>query len=542
MTPAEDHYQAHMGRVPLGYFKQPTRLGRWKLWVSIAALLLAIGWPVTALLREDGGRLDYAPGPVAAVHAMWETNCEACHQPFRPIKDRPWTHWFLTPTPGINQKCTTCHSGPLHHAHQVPDLSCASCHHDHQGRHFSLTRMSDRHCTQCHANLIAHMTEKSRLEPLIDDKVTVFGEGTHPKFRSIAADDGQLIFSHARHLMPGMVLAKDGKNPFTFADILDPNERERYQREQQQRLRLPDLPQRTEVVRLDCGSCHQLDSGDFGIQPFPADLPARSDGHYMLPITYENQCRACHPLTVNVAPSKPELARDITIPHGLQPAAVRDFLWGAVATQLTSAKHPEPSETRAPRPRPLPGKDGTEAEARLRAEIERQLAGSEKILYREPTEQVERQALQHRTTCLLCHPVDQSAKGTVPQTIQPPRIPQVWYQHAKFNHVAHRAMDCRSCHYKQESNTETRIPVAASTNSRDVLIPNLDNCVQCHAPAHQVNGVPRGGARFDCTACHDYHHRDKPAYLLQGIGADARNPHPLLDLTDYFLGTKGGKK
>ena len=92
--------------------------------------------------------------------------------------------------------------------------------------------------------------------------VTRFDQEHHPEFASAQKDPGHLKFSHYRHLTPGLVnnLGEE-KTILTLARIPDPAQRERYRRPGQS----DDSP-----VQLDCGSCHQLDGGDFGI-PRPAN-------------------------------------------------------------------------------------------------------------------------------------------------------------------------------------------------------------------------------------------------------------------------------
>src|SRR5947207_1130921 len=85
-------------------------------------------------------------------------------------------------------------------------------------------------------------------------------------------------------------------------------------------------------VKLDCAACHVTDSGDFqlqqsrlGVVPEALLLPKRTPGEYMLPISYENQCRACHPTTFERADENdPHSGKPIL--HGLQPKEVREWL------------------------------------------------------------------------------------------------------------------------------------------------------------------------------------------------------------------------
>jgi hypothetical protein len=294
-----------------------------------------------------------------------------------------------------------------------------------------------------------------------------------------------------------MATPETGDPRFTLANIPNEADRERYRRKGQLN---------AARMQLDCTSCHRLDSGDFGRKrDGAAILPARSAGAHMLPITYENQCRACHALSL-------EKPRDstpaLTVPHGRQPKDLHQFLEGTFISRYLKdqpllLEHPAPT-------RPLPGRPLTEGEKILRQHVEENVLAAEKLLYRE------------KQTCGECHhyettdgsrPVEVLKSGAIDKLrIQPTAVPEVWYTHAVFDHSAHRAVDCLACHGS----------AATSMTSEDVLLPGKKICAECHAPQTKSAGVTRGGARFDCVECHRYHHADTSAALLQGKGAAAR--------------------
>ena len=78
-------------RIPLDYYKHRDPLTRWKLALALLAPALALGWWFggDAWSRGQAG-LRASHGPVAAVHATWEQQCEACHVPFAPIGPETW--------------------------------------------------------------------------------------------------------------------------------------------------------------------------------------------------------------------------------------------------------------------------------------------------------------------------------------------------------------------------------------------------------------------------------------------------------------------
>ena len=110
----------------------------------------------------------------------------------------------------------------------------------------------------------------------------------------------------------------------------------------------------------------------------------------------------------------------------------------------------------------------------------------------------------------------------------PTQVPQVWFQHATFDHRAHRALDCRQCH--PEAYPDAPQP---SRESKDVLIPQRDVCIECHSPPSGSGTAATGGARFDCVECHRYHNGSSP---LAGSGAKAGNPARTLSEEEFQIG------
>jgi hypothetical protein len=350
--------------------------------------------------------------------------------------------------------------------------------------------MEDSSCTRCHAELTKHLV--SNVTTDVAASVTTFSMTGHPQVRALAGgrpvDPGHLKFNHKLHLTPGMILTEGGA-PWTLAKI-PVSERERYRQPAQQG---NDVP-----VKLDCASCHQTDSSDMEIgrdqlAGLPAGLlPARTTGAHMLPITYEIQCKACHPLTFDAG--KPEWS----VPHRLQPPQVKEFLRSAYAAQFLS-ENPKILDQPLLTRRPLPGKVTGEIEKTARTYRDDKVAKAEKIIF------------GGKTTCAECHAYE-PAGAALPQRIVPPAVPDVWFKHARFDHRAHRAVDCLQCHGQ----------ATVSTESADVLIPGIDKCLECHGPARGSGTSARGGARYDCTECHRYHNGDGATAPLQGFGARER--------------------
>ncbi len=279
-----------------------------------------------------------------------------------------------------------------------------------------------------------------------------------------------------------------------MAKIADPAQRERYRRPGQS----DDQP-----VQLDCGSCHQLDGVDFGatrIVGLPQSLlPARAGGRYMLPITYENQCQACHPLY-----KLPGVVEHRQTPDEIRTALTRafadDYLRGNAKLLEKPFVPPEPLPSARP-------EDETAARA-----IQEQIETAQKELSQE--------------YCGKCHEPQSPSPGL--QAFVPTQVPQVWFQHATFDHRAHRALDCRQCHPGAYPDAPQ-----PSRESKDVLIPQRNVCIECHSPPSGSGTASTGGARFDCVECHRYHNGSSP---LAGSGAKAGNPARSLSEEEFQNG------
>ncbi len=504
-------------RIPLDYFRKSDAITRTKLWLTGAALVAALVWWLSGWVPGVQANLRYSHGPVAGVHQAWEAQCEACHVNF-PVG----VSALMTPITGKiyatknDAQCQQCHMGhasQAHHKNEKPESvpNCGRCHRDHRGREVSLVRVGDSDCTNCHRNLQAHT--EGATSPF-ENKVTAFATD-HPDFRSRKADPGKIKFNHFQHMLPGQM--PDGtaaENQWTLGRIkaLDPAAYERYKNQPWQKGKGDN-----DAVVLDCASCHQLDSREFGVKdnfigdvPSAAVLPSRAAGAYMLPITYENQCKACHPIDVKDMKAP--------VPHRVQPDELRHFVQGVYTREYLIKQENPLLDVEVKAGVPIPGKEPGGAAAMARDAIKAQVDRAMTAL------------LTGKKTCGECHvdaegkdltyrPEEPGAPEQPLPKIAPSSIPDVWFEHAKFNHMSHRAVSCRDCHekaYAFKADGTTRNDPASVTHT-DVLIPDITNCRQCHAPA----SGGKGGVRHDCAECHTYHHGDAPR---AGLGARAREP------------------
>jgi predicted CXXCH cytochrome family protein len=534
---ARETGKERQSRIDLYYYRQPDAQARWRGRLTLLALLVFGLWVALAPMPGRGLTSGLSlfqqaslasKGPLARPHATWEANCEACHIPFTPVNSSRWSPSPRAGSHAGDAACQTCHAGPAHHASQLSrDVpSCAECHRDHRGRDVSLLAMGDSVCTSCHGDLSRHRDPGAG--PIhTAESVTRFGaEPTeHPGFKLPPGvpgpDSGRIKFSHARHMASGLTLEPKGK-PFTFSSLKSTVDRLRYGYTD---------GRENDPIQLRCESCHRLDvAGSAGIsQGTSGTAMPRSSGDSMLPVTYENDCRTCHPLAFD--PGDPERE----VPHGLKPGKVVDLL---KQFYLAQAAKDDPALLRRFVPQqPIPGRPSNGGNVSVEEAVNDKTLVALKRLFGAAVEERVRKEQgipQGRGGCVECHELTEASlplvnlKAASSLDIKRVVVRSLWYESAVFNHTAHRALKCESCH---ES-------VSESKDQSRPLLPNIAQCVSCHAPATTESGRPRGGAGTSCVECHRYHNGDHPA---QGVGAPARRG--VAETTvDQFLsgGLRGG--
>ena len=521
----------HVSRINRSYFKQLSSFQATRRWLIIAAIAAGVGWCAWGAI--DVPR-HHSPGPVAAVHAKWENDCEACHIPLSPIKDNTWLTTAETRRE-VESKCEVCHRAPAHHPLQVSAEvgSCASCHTDHQGRSNDLKRVADQTCTACHANIAAHRITTAGIAPAkITAPITRFDNEHHPAFESLASDPGRVKFSHGRHMRAGLTFGPTAaktdhaKTPVTRGTaevwtygMLQEADRQRY---------APPDGHDADPIQLSCNSCHEfapsLAPGDMRL--VSGLLSASPPGAYALPVEFERHCAACHVLPyegASVAQDQPLPANPTAnltavaaaganttnafMPHGLDAEALRHFLESTFLDRA-AANDPQLLDRPIVPQAPLPAAPAAApVEETLRAAVIGRVATAQTFA---------------RGTCAKCHDVesavvaaDRSLLGPAAEALNagwfrvpPTRIPEIWFAKAKFNHQPHRGYDCRLCHAAAYPDDVTTGLTAGSPLDNDVvMIAGRESCTECHAPSRYdaANKKMVGGVRFDCVECHGYH-------------------------------------
>lgn len=419
-------------------------------WLLLAAVLVvALGLPLGYVLLKSGGdhtaRRSGSPpdvlwtsGPLHPVHELALGNdCSACHSTlFTRVKD---------------EDCRVCHDVLADHVPQARMLElgmahtrCATCHREHNEPEH-LVIQADGQCTDCHADPHAFA------QPLTVAAASGFREGAHPQFkarllRPVITEAGTGLSFDWRHQIESVAGGREQSNLVFPHDIhLD-----------EVKVRNPN-----DNSPMGCGDCHQLSE----------------DREHFLPISMEAHCASCHELTFDVT------APDRQLPHG-QPREVAFAIEGYYATKFL--ERPGDSESGAPRRR---RPDHMSANERCTAS---------------PAACAEQRALTEVTNqftvrgCVTCHQVEDTQASDIYSRFQvyPVRLVRDYFDSARFDHASHLIQEnktgdaaCLTCHRADSSST-----------SADLLMPDIDNCTQCHGDPSVPDVVT-----LQCVGCHEFH-------------------------------------
>jgi hypothetical protein len=216
----------------------------------------------------------------------------------------------------------------------------------------------------------------------------------------------------------------------------------------------------------------------------------------MLPVSYESHCRSCHPLKFDPRFPNGEMR------HGLTPRELLGELRQFYAAQAANAD-PELLRRFVP-PRPVPGGQVDPKLPRVEEAVDQKVLAASRILLGSGQKGCAQCHELASSPVSLVHPADMSKVE-----VRPVDVPRLWFTRARFDHSAHRTLECLQCHPQ----------ASASSHSSQVLLPGIEICASCHGTARSEDGHIRGGAGSQCTECHLYHNGGHP---LQGNGASAR--------------------
>lgn len=395
------------------------------------------------------------PGPVSRSHQPIGADCRACHElPFVQVRD---------------QACVACHKTLKEHVPAAEltgakgqafrDTRCAECHRDHKG-----TQMAPREQEQC---ATCHRDVKSVAADAKSGQVTDF-RSDHPEFRLSLLDadkpDAIRRVRQSKTASPEMVERSNLK--FNHKLHLDP-EGVRDPEGKRDAAGTRDAQGRRTV--LTCTDCHQ----------------PNVDGRLIAPVSMEQHCQRCHSLAFEPKVTKRQAA------HGDETeiaTMLREFYARLVLGDVPPDVYP-PGDL----PRMRPGA--------VLSYQERQQALQ---LANRKADQVLRELFDTRKVCSTCHEVIRKT-DSAGWKVAPVRIAHVWMPQASFTHAKHKTEKCETCHN-----------VAESKDAKDIAMPDIASCRECHVGARTVVGK----VTSDCATCHkfhagrDYWHAEMQAQML----------------------------
>lgn len=365
------------------------------------------------------------------------------------------------------EDCNSCH---LKGFQQVPDSACINCHkstHQHLPSDHALISGDNMQCESCHkehnepATLIVennsqctscHRDSLSRSEKSISGSkkpdlapASAFSSADHPAFQLSLLqqiDDKWLPIKTA-----GDQPAKEASN-----------------------LKFPH------DVHLNADKVHTtIDSNlERGLACVDCHIAA-PDGEHFETLGMEQSCAACHLLEFDDSQATRRLPHD-------SPDVVYTFLKEFFVTQAAQKKGPTPQARRVPAKR-----------AEALCESDDPLVCGERWAAAEMDTQF------NKGGCVDCHEV-YTENGS--WQLKPVRLNRDWYPSSHFSHRKHQIMpdidenaeNCGSCHQAKQSD-----------NSADILIPGIDNCMDCHDD-HSPQSLP-----LQCIDCHAFHRDALPA-------------------------------
>ena len=420
-------------RIDLNYFKQRHGFRAWRFALSVAAPALALVWLAGyGLARSEK---IYSAGGMAPAHAVLAAKCGSCHTEVSVL------HRAIA----ADRACLSCHDGPIHHANQMFQPSCSTCHAEHKGR-IRLAAVAEESCAQCHADL--HATDG---QPRFVRNITDFGSG-HPEFAALRfADPGTIKLNHAVHLKSNLA-GPQGPVQLACDDCHRPNS--------------PNQTWRfSGGAAMAAGETPSAAAGASFTAARIYGPPSRSMARaYMAPVTYAQQCAGCHALlfdkrfTDSVPHDTPEVVHAFVSKKFEQYIAVHPG-----ELRETSSLVELPGMAAAPSPRVYTPAQWVEARV---AEAERLLWGK---------------------TCKQCHTLIFDPAAPLP-SVAKSNVTTRWFPHAIFDHNQHRLVGCETCHAGARTSQE----------SADVLVPGIRVCRSCHHSGSD-------GAEARCFECHLYH-------------------------------------
>lgn len=446
-------------RTSLTQLKFSSRKASWILFLlvllfGLSPLLSDLWQPAKPVSETSSGQVRknmalhklWQSGPLLPAHELATDNdCSTCHQtPFVQVQDKA---------------CQQCHLALEDHivagdhpedlaewVGALDEFTCQNCHKEHNEPE-SIVARNEGLCLNCHQQM--------------DPAIKGFSQDAHPEFAlsflrpEVTRQNGLLAIDwQLEKLRPQM---SRGSAPHATA-VRGVKETSHLKFPHDTHLDVEAVKHSRRGDALQCADCHTLSS----------------DREHFEPISMEANCASCHDLSFD--PRTPQKQ----LPHGA-PEEVYDALEAHFVKLAFS-----PDTLTGFERRRIPGRTFTEENCDQDYECAKQQA----------LRATGRQFSQRG--CVTCHEVSEqeSAEGAERWNVLPVKINLNWYADAHFDHQSHLTQwdqtgdaVCSSCH-----------GAASSSESSDVLIPNIEQCVDCHDGKAQS-----GRVALTCISCHAYH-------------------------------------
>ena len=355
----------------------------------------------------------------------------------------------------IGNDCTQCHENAFR---WVRDEACAACHGNTAAHadpvRFNLPELGDARCAHCHRD---HNGAKGLV---IRDQILCSDCHTDLKARtagsSLLGDVGDFGSSHPQFKVDLPNWDSNGTFAPDRAVLGTPGQQEKsgLKFPHDKHLDAQGIQSPAGKRKLNCASCHLPEPGGAGMQP----------------VDFETMCQECHRLDFDV--TEP----DRQVPHARVPEIIYmlDEFYARRALDGGSLDATSPAIVQQRR---RPGQSLTREE-RLEA-----------LTWARDKARVVGETLFTGRACTVCHAVSPGRNLGDPWQIAPVRVAGIWFSKAHFTHGSHTTMECADCH-----------DASTSSSSKDLLIPGIGNCRQCHAGESATDKVPT-----TCIDCHGYH-------------------------------------
>lgn len=432
---------------------------RMTAWLLLAAVLVGfLAVPIWGYWQKQAGQrsiyaagadTSWSSGPLSDAHHSLEGKCESCHEKaFVSVRD---------------SACVACHKDAHDHADpkklaaaraeptrfgrflqgvartfgKPEPGGCVDCHSEHEGAG-PMQATAQAFCSDCHAGLSKRVAG-TKLPDAGD-----FGTA-HPEFRPAFRSGGD------RLVRASLAAGPAEANGLKFPHDLHLDRRGGVARMAQ------TLKGRSGFGdALECKDCHT----------------PTADGTRFLPVTMEKNCQMCHSLAFDRIGG-----------------TVRTLRHGDVA-QMAADLRAFYRSTPAERPAELGGMARRRPGQYAQNQVYGAYFGSAAQRAGRGDGAV-RAVFSPGGACGECHTVTPPVAGR-DWSVMPVHQPARYMLHGWFDHGAHRAETCASCHSADRS-----------SSAADLILPGIKTCRTCHGGESASAPVPSG-----CAMCHSYHLAD----------------------------------